>query len=172
MTKTSLNRTSTIDNKEQFENYKTNEVTVDDIINMMVEALENDEDIVESDKTLHASPYGRQHYHNSWPVAKNYIDPSLIIKKLISPYGLSGYHGYGGYGHGHTGYGYGGYGYGNNGHGYGGYGHDHGNGGYGHGNGGYGHGYGGYGHGNDSPGGSLNGGDGSKDAQHNQDEQQ
>merc|ERR1719510_1495382 len=132
MTKTSLNRTSTIDNKEQFENYKTNEVTVDDIINMMVEALENDEDIVESDKTLHASPYGRQHYYNSWPVAKNYIDPSLILRKLISPYGLSGYYGYGGYGHGHAGYGNGGYG-----HDHGGYGLDHG--GYGHGNGGYGH---------------------------------
>merc|ERR1712018_1016859 len=124
---------STIDNKDQFENYKTNEVTVDDIINMMVEALENDEDIVESDKTLHASPYGRQHYYNSWPVAKNYIDPSLIIRKLISPYGLSGYYGYGGYGHGHAGNGYGGSS------------------------------YGGYQK-------SRNGGDGSKDAQYNQDE--
>jgi len=188
---------STIDNKEQFENYKTNEVTVDDIINMMVEALENDEDIVESDKTLHASPYGRQHYYNSWPVAKNYIDPSLILRKLISPYGLSGYYGYGGYGHGHAGYGYGGYGYGNGGYGHGnggygygngGYGHGHGgyghgnggyghdNGGYGYGNGGYGHGNGGYGHGNGYGGSSYggyqksrNGGDGSKDAQ---DEQQ
>merc|ERR1712083_540979 len=128
-------------NKEQFENYKTNEVTVDDIINMMVEALENDEDIVESDKTLHASPYGRQHYYNSWPVAKNYIDPSLILRKLISPYGLSGYYGYGGYGHGHGGYG----------HGHGGYGHD--NGGYGHGNGGYGHDNSGYGHGSGGYGG-------------------
>merc|ERR1719367_1670977 len=152
---------STIDNKEQFENYKTNEVTVDDIISMMVEALENDEDIVESDKTLHASPYGRQDYYNSWPIMRNYIDPKLIIRKLISPYGLTGYHGYGGYGHGHGGYG----------HGYGGYGHGHGheNGGYGdqnygghddhsyggHGDHGYqpgpgyghGHGYGGYGNG-------------------------
>merc|ERR1712121_89641 len=125
---------STIHNKDQFENYKTNEVTVDDITSMMVEALENDEDIVESDKTLHASPYGRQSYYNSWPFTKNYIDPSLILRKLISPYGLSGYHGYGGYGHG----GYGGYGYGNGGYGYG-------NGGYGHDNGGYGYGSGGYG---------------------------
>merc|ERR1712014_238514 len=114
---------STIDNKEQFENYKTNEVTVDDIISMMVEALENDEDIVESDKTLHASPYGRQDYYNSWPVMRNYIDPKLIIRKLISPYGLTGYHGYGGYGHGYGGYGHGGYGYG---HGHGGYGHSYG----------------------------------------------
>ena len=73
-----------------FQNYKTNEVTVDDIISMMVEALENDEDIVESDKTLHASPYGRQDYYNSWPVMRNYIDPKLIIRKLISPYGLTG----------------------------------------------------------------------------------
>merc|ERR1712186_201531 len=141
---------STIDNKEQFENYKTNEVTVDDIINMVVEALENDEDIVESDKTLHASPYGRQHYYNSWPVAKNYIDPSLILRKLISPYGLSGYYGYGGYGHGHAGYGYGnggyGHGHGGYGHGHGGYGHD--NGGYGYGNGEYGHDNGGYGYDN------------------------
>merc|ERR1712020_427620 len=131
----------------------------------MVEALENDEDIVESDKTLHASPYGRQHYYNSWPVAKNYIDPSLILRKLISPYGLSGYHGYGGYGHGHTGYGYGGYGYGNGGYGHGNDGYGHGNGGYGHGNGYGGSSYGGYQK-------SRNGGDGSKDAQYNQDEQQ
>merc|ERR1712173_248541 len=118
---------STIDNKEQFENYKTNEVTVDDIISMMVEALENDEDIVKSDKSLHTSTYGRQDYYNSWPVMRNYIDPNLIIQKLISPYGLTGYQGYGGYGHGYGGYG----------HGYGGYGH-----GYGHENGGYGHSYG------------------------------
>jgi len=130
---------STIDNKEQFENYKTNEVTVDDIISMMVEALENDEDIVESDKSLHASPYGRQDYYNSWPVMRNYIDPNLIIRKLISPYGLTGYQGYGGYGHSHGGYGHGGYG-----HGYGGYGQGHG--GYGQGHGGYGHGHGAYGH--------------------------
>ena len=41
-------------------------MTVDDIINMMVEALENDEDIVQSDKTLSASPYGRQEYYNAW----------------------------------------------------------------------------------------------------------
>jgi len=132
---------STIDNKEQFENYKTNEVTVDDIISMMVEALENDEDIVESDKTLHASPYGRQDYYNSWPVMRNYIDPKLIIRKLISPYGLTGYQGYGGYGHG-----YGGYGHGYGGYGHGGYGHGHGHGGYGHGSSGYGHGSDGYGH--------------------------
>merc|ERR1711874_652097 len=117
--------------------------------------------IVESDKTLHASPYGRQYYYNSWPFAKNYIDPSLILRKLISPYGLSGYHGYGGYGHGHNGYGNGGYGYGN-----GGYGHD--NGGYGYGNGGYGHGNGGYGYGNGGYGYGGNGGDGPKDAQYNQ----
>merc|ERR1719187_1230726 len=107
-------------------NYKTKEVTVDDIISMMVEALENDEDIVESDNSLHASPYGRQDYYNSWPVMRNYIDPNLIIRKLISPYGLTGYQGYGGYGHGHGGYG----------HGYGGYGQGHG--GYGHGHGAYG----------------------------------
>merc|ERR1712008_446319 len=99
---------STIDNKEQFENYKTNEVTVDDIISMMVEALENDEDIVESDKTLHASPYGRQQYSNSMPVMNNYVDPNLIIKKLISPYGLQGYQGMGGYGGGYGQQGYGG----------------------------------------------------------------
>merc|ERR1712212_901044 len=142
---------STIDNKEQFENYKTNEVTVDDIISMMVEALENDEDIVESDKTLHASPYGRQDYYNSWPVMRNYIDPKLIIRELISPYGLTGYHGYGGYGHGYGGYGhgYGGYGHGGYGHGHGHGGYGHGSGGYGHGSGGYGHGSGGYGHGSD-----------------------
>ena len=42
------------------------------------------------DKTLHASPYGRQDYYNSWPVMRNYIDPKLIIRKLISPYGLTG----------------------------------------------------------------------------------
>merc|ERR1712112_553573 len=142
---------STIDNKEQFENYKTNEVTVDDIISIMVEALENDEDIVESDKTLHASPYGRQDYYNSWPVMRNYIDPKLIIRKLISPYGLTGYHGYGGYGHNKGGYGHenGGYGDQNYGghddHSYGGHG-DHGyQYGPGYGQTGYGHGYGGYG---------------------------
>ena len=56
----------------------------------MVEALENDEDVVQSDKTLSASPYGRQQYSNSWPVMNNYVDPNLIIKKLISPYGLQG----------------------------------------------------------------------------------
>ena len=65
-------------------------MTVDDIITMMVEALENDEDVVQSDKTLSASPYGRQQYSNSWPVMNNYVDPNLIIKKLISPYGLQG----------------------------------------------------------------------------------
>jgi len=103
---------STIDNKEQFEDHKTQEVTVDDIISMMVEALENDEDIVQSDKTLSASPYGRQQYSNSWPIMKNYVDPNLIIKKLISPYGLQGYQGMGGLGGGYGGYphqGYGGY---------------------------------------------------------------
>ena len=73
-----------------FQDHKTQEVTVDDIISMMVEALENDEDIVQSDKTLSASPYGRQQYSNSWPVMNNYVDPNLIIKKLISPYGLQG----------------------------------------------------------------------------------
>jgi hypothetical protein len=99
---------STIDNKEQFEDHKTQEVTVDDIINMMVEALENDEDVVQSDKTLSASPYGRQQYSNSWPVMNNYVDPNLIIKKLISPYGLQGYQGMGGYG-GYPQPGYGGY---------------------------------------------------------------
>merc|ERR1712048_1402288 len=99
---------------------------------------ENDEDIVESDKTLHASPYGRQSYYNSWPFTKNYIDPSLILRKLISPYGLSGYHGYGGYGYGNGGYG-------------------HGHGGYGHGNGGYGHDNGGYGYGNGYGGSSYGG---------------
>merc|ERR1712166_562138 len=94
---------STIDNKEQYEDYKTQEVTVDDIISMMVEALENDEDIVQSDKTLSASPYGRQQYSNSFPVMNNYVDPNLIIKKLISPYGLQGYQGMGGYGGGYGG---------------------------------------------------------------------
>ena len=73
-----------------FQDHKTQEVTVDDIISMMVEALENDEDVVQSDKTLSASPYGRQQYSNSWPVMNNYVDPNLIIKKLISPYGLQG----------------------------------------------------------------------------------
>merc|ERR1712223_301732 len=94
--------------------YKTQEVTVDDIINMMVEALENDEDIVQSDKTLSSSPYGRQEYYNSWPVMNNYVDPNLILRKLISPYGLQGYPGHGGYGYqSYGGYGqqsYGGYG--------------------------------------------------------------
>ena len=42
---------------------------------MMVEALENNEDIIESDKTLHVSPYGRQDYYNSLPVMRNYINP-------------------------------------------------------------------------------------------------
>jgi len=100
---------STIDNKEQFEDHKTQEVTVDDIISMMVEALENDEDIVQSDNTLSASPYGRQQYSNSMPVMNNYVDPNLIIKKLISPYGLQGYQGMGGYGGGYGQQGYGGY---------------------------------------------------------------
>merc|ERR1739848_929553 len=81
---------------------------------MMVEALENDEDIVQSDRTLSASPYGRQEYYNAWPVMNNYVDPNLIIRKLISPYGLQGYPGHGGYGQQlYEGYGqqsYGGYG--------------------------------------------------------------
>merc|ERR1712238_263742 len=100
---------STIDNKEQFEDHKTQEVTVDDIISMMVEALENDEDVVQSDRTMSASPYGRQQYSNSMPVMNNYVDPNLIIKKLISPYGLQGYQGMGGYGGGYGQQGYGGY---------------------------------------------------------------
>ena len=29
-------------------------------------------------------------YSNSWPVMNNYVYPNLIIKKLISPYGLQG----------------------------------------------------------------------------------
>ena len=74
----------------EFQEHKTQEVTVDDIISMMVEALENDEDIVQSDKSLYASPYGRQQYANAMPVMKNYVDPNLIIKKLISPFGLPG----------------------------------------------------------------------------------
>merc|ERR1712149_22137 len=122
---------------------------------------ENDEDIVESDKTLHASPYGRQDYYNSWPVMRNYIDPKLIIRKLISPYGLTGYHGYGGYGHGYGGYGHGGYGHG---HGHGGYGH--GSGGYGHGSGGYGHESGGYGHSYGHPSGHYGPPTGYPDAAH------
>jgi len=89
---------STIDNHDQYKEHKTQEVTVDDIISMMVEALENDEDIVQSDKSLYASPYGRQQYANAMPVMKNYVDPNLIIKKLISPFGLPGYQGYTGFG--------------------------------------------------------------------------
>jgi hypothetical protein len=110
----SLFSTIAADGIGESDEYKTQEVTVDDIINMMVEALENDEDIVQSDKTLSSSPYGRQEYYNSWPVMNNYVDPNLILRKLISPYGLQGYPGHGGYGYqSYGGYGqqsYGGYG--------------------------------------------------------------
>jgi len=114
---------STIDNAKDFEDYKTKEVTVDDIVEMLVEALENDEDTVESDKSLHSSPYGRQTYFNAWPHMTDYINPDLILSKLFSPYGLKGYqphYGYGSHGYG-QGYGHHGYGqgYGNHGYGYG-----------------------------------------------------
>jgi len=93
-------------NADQLDNYKTKEVTVDDIVEMLVEALENDDDIVQSDKTLHATPFGQSKVFNHWPMNTNYIQPNLILAKLLSPFGLQGYGPYGqNYGY-NQGYGY------------------------------------------------------------------
>jgi len=125
---------STLDQSQQFEDYKTKEVTVDDVVEMLIEALDNDQDVVESDRTLHASPFGNQFLHNAFPYQSNYVDPNLIVSKIFSPFGLGGfqggaygqnYHGYGqspSYGYGQSpsyGYGQGSYGYGQPSYGYG-----------------------------------------------------
>ena len=79
---------------------------MDDIVEMLVEALENDDDIVQSDKTLHATPFGQSKVFNHWPMNTNYIQPNLILAKLLSPFGLQGYGPYGqNYGY-NQGYGY------------------------------------------------------------------
>merc|ERR1719414_2259591 len=155
---------------------KVEEITVDDVIHALTQALDNDKDVFEATRQIDSDPLFGKTKTGGTLGGFNLLNPDYFIKQIYSGadpnsirmqissqgYGYGGRHGYGsihGYGgsHGYAGnYGYGGnsYGYGNQGYGYGsghGYGGNYGHGGYGYGgNQGYGgsHGYGGnYGHG-------------------------
>jgi len=121
--------------QNNFAKYETPEITVDDVIDMLIKAMSNDGDVVRTDETLYASPMG-QHKSHSKPHRDNYVDPNLFIKHALNPfrnynphyhkqmyYPSYGYgkHSYGGYGGGHS---YGGYGGGYGQPSYGGYGYD------------------------------------------------
>jgi len=108
---------SKIDNTQEYENYKTPEVTADNIVEMIVKALEKDEHVVEHDETLHTSPYGT-YAHETYPnYAYNFIHPEFEYRQIMSAppsvYNAPlyrnryGYGGYGGYNGGYNSYGYG-----------------------------------------------------------------
>merc|ERR1712226_63868 len=114
-----------------YANYKTPEITVDDVIDMLIKAMSNDGDVVKTDETLNVSPLGRHKTYKK-PHTDYYIDPNLYIKHALNPfrnynpayykqlyypshgYGKHSYGGqHGGYGHHQPSYGHsqGGYGY-------------------------------------------------------------
>merc|ERR1719414_2909996 len=144
---------------------KVEEITVDDVIHALTQALDNDKDVFEASRQIDSDPLFGKTKTGGTLGGFNLLNPDYFIKQIYSGadpnsirmqissqgYGYGGRHGYGSI-HGYGGnYGYGGnsYGYGNQGYGYGsshGYGGNYGHGGYGY---GYGssHGYGGnYGH--------------------------
>lgn len=114
-----------------YASYKTPEITVDDVIDMLIKAMSNDGDVVKTDETLNVSPLGRHKTYKK-PHTDYYIDPNLYIKHALNPfrnynpayykqlyypshgYGKHSYGGqHGGYGHHQPSYGHsqGGYGY-------------------------------------------------------------
>lgn len=119
---------TSVDNQKKYDDYKTQEITVDDIVDMLIKAMDNDGDIVKTDETLYSGPIGRFSSYKI-PYVDNYIDPKLYFKHVLDPMRhFSGYeyyqpsyepsYGYGGYGQG--------YGYGQSHGGYGGYGSSYG----------------------------------------------
>jgi hypothetical protein len=126
---------------------KKEEVTLDDMMDMMITALQEDKNVVSYDSTRTSNPWtGKSQYYNSSPFSANYLNPDVLIQKAFSPYGFGGFYGYGNnnYGNGYGGNNYGN-GYGNNNYGNG-YGNNNYGGGYGN-NNNYG---GGYGNGNNN----------------------
>merc|ERR1712079_536287 len=68
-----------------YANYKTPEITVDDVIDMLIKAMSNDGDVVKTDETLNASPMGR-HRSSKKPYRDTYLDPNLFIKHALNPF--------------------------------------------------------------------------------------
>ena len=68
-----------------FQKYETPEITVDDVIDMLIKAMSNDGDVVRTDETLYASPMGQHKSHNK-PHRDNYVDPNLFIKHALNPF--------------------------------------------------------------------------------------
>ena len=71
--------------------YATKEITVDDIVDMLIKAMDNDGDIIKTDDTLYSSPIGKYKSYKV-PYVDNYIDPKLYFKKALDP--LRNFQGY------------------------------------------------------------------------------
>ena len=74
-----------------FKDYATKEITVDDIVDMLIKAMDNDGDIIKTDDTLYSSPIGKYKSYKV-PYVDNYIDPKLYFKKALDP--LRNFQGY------------------------------------------------------------------------------
>ena len=74
-----------------FQEYKTPEITVDDIVDMLIKAMSNDGDVVRTDETLYTSPFG-QYLNSKTPFVDKYINPNLYIRKALDPF--SHFHSY------------------------------------------------------------------------------
>jgi len=79
------------DNTNKYEEYKTPEITVDDIVDMLIKAMSNDGDVVRTDETLYTSPFG-QYLNSKTPFVDKYINPNLYLRKALDPF--SHFHSY------------------------------------------------------------------------------
>jgi hypothetical protein len=79
---------------------KVDEITVDDFMSLLIDALDNDKDVYTHQSEITTDPILGKEKFSSGKGGINYIDPWIFIKQIYgNPYGMSlGQYGYGGQG--------------------------------------------------------------------------
>ena len=66
------------------------EITVDDVIDALIQALKNDRDVFTSTSGVYSDPIYGKHKFSTPPAGLNYLDPDYYLEQIYgSPYGMS-----------------------------------------------------------------------------------